>query len=115
MEVLRLPEHMKRHHLKEEEFLDEFYNAAAVASKILESAWSPNPDCDDASRKNRDYFLESGELHQLAFKSATVFHDGNTFSSVQIGLESCDRIVTVRVRLVDGELVGEKVVDKPRA
>ena len=54
MQVLTLSEHMKRHHLKEEEFLDEFYNAASVASKLLESAWSPNPQCDDASRKGRD-------------------------------------------------------------
>ena len=114
MEVATLPEYMKRHHSKEEEFLDEFYGAAVVASKLLESAWSPDPHCDDASRKNRDYFLKSGELHQLTFSSGTVYHDGNGFSSVQIVLESCDRIVTVRVSLIDGELVGEKIVDKPR-
>ena len=105
MEVATLPEYMKRHHSKEEEFLDEFYDAAVVASKLLESAWSPDPHCDDARRK----------LHQLTFSSGTVYHEGNRFSSVQIVLESCDRIVTVRVRLIDGELVGEKIVDKPRA
>lgn len=107
-----MEEHLKRHYLKEEEFLDEFYNAASVAAKLLDGEWQPNYACNDAVRKNGEYFLSTGELQQLAFDSASVCHDANGFSSVQILLRSSKRVVNVRVRKVNGDLVAEKIVDK---
>jgi len=107
-----LAEYLKRHYLKEEEFLEEFYDVAVVAAKLVDDAWRPNPDCNDSSRRNLDYFLSSGQLNDLFFRSAAVYHDTNKFSSVQIVLESSQRIVTVKVKSEDGNLVGEKLVDK---
>ena len=109
-----MTEFLKRHYLKEEEFLDEFYDVAAVATKLLDGAWEPNADCDDTDRKEAKYLLSTGELYVLVFKSAAVYHDGNKFSSAQILLESSNRIVNIKVKSIDGELVAEKMVDKTK-
>ena len=107
-------EFMWRNYLKEEEFLDEYGDVAAVASELLGDDWSPNYGCDERDRHNRDYFLSSGEQISLVFQSAPVFHSGKFFSSAQIVLQSSKRIVNVRVSKNDnGELVAEKIVDQP--
>lgn len=107
-----MDEHLKRHYTKEEEFLDEFGNVAAVAAHFLGGAWTPDPDCDDGARQNHRYFLASGELDQLVFDGGAVYHDAGGFSSAQIVLRSAKRVVTVRVRREDGELVASIVVDR---
>jgi len=107
-----MDERLKRHYLREEEFLDEFGDSAAVAARFLDGAWSPDCDCDDNARKNHRYFLSTGELNQLVFDSADVYHDEHGFSSVQILLRSAKRIVNVRVRKVGQDLVAEKLIDK---
>jgi hypothetical protein len=84
-----MAEYMKRHYLKEEEFLDEFFNVASVASKLLNGAWEPNTHSNDSIRHSHKYFLSNGILHTLIFNSASVYHDENRFfSSVQLLLES---------------------------
>lgn len=107
-----MDEHLKRHYLKEEEFLDEFYDVASVAAKFLDGEWQPNCACNDAARKNGEYFLATGELQQLVFASASVHHDANGFSSVQILLKSSKREVNVRVKKVGGDFVVEKIADR---
>lgn len=107
-----MEERIKRYYLKEEEFLDKFYDAASVAAKLLDGEWQPNYACNDVVRKNGAYFLSTGELQQLVFDSASVCHDANGFSSVQIVLRSSKRVVNVRVRKVRGDLIAEKIVDK---
>lgn len=107
-------EYMWRNYLKEEEFLDEYGDVAAVASELLGDDWVPNYDCTDRDRHNRDYFLSTGELIALDFESAAVFRDGEFFSSVQIVLRSSTRIANVRVsKKENGELVAEKIIDRP--
>jgi hypothetical protein len=106
-------EHLKRHYPKEEEFLSEFYDVASIAGKLLDGAWEPNPDCNDTTRKNQEYFYSTGELHILVFDSASVYHDANGFSSVQILLKSSNRFVNVRVKNVNDKLVGEILTDRP--
>ena len=106
-------EYCKRHYLKEEEFLDEFYNAASIAARLLGEEWEPNPECNDSVRKNQQYFLSTGELNALVFNSASVYHDEKGFSSMQIVLRSSKRLVTVQVRKSNGELIAEKIVDRP--
>ena len=107
-----MSEYCKRLYNKEEEFLDEFYNVASVAVKILNEEWKPNSHCDENVRKNRKYFLSTGELNALVFDSASVYHDENGFSSVQILLKSSSRIVNVRIKRIDGKFVGEKLIEK---
>jgi hypothetical protein len=107
-------EFMHRYYQKEEEFLDEYGDVASVASKLLGDEWSPNYDCDDRDRHNRDYFMSSGEQKSLVFQSGAVFHTGKFFSSAQVVLQSSTRVVTVRVSEGDGgELTAEKIVDRP--
>jgi len=108
-----MEEYLKRYYVKEEEFVDEFFGVASVAAKALNYEWRPDDQCNDATRKSRDYFLSTGELEQLTFMSAAVYHTAGRFSSAQIILESSKRVVNVRVKKVDGELVAEKIVDKP--
>lgn len=106
-------ERMHRNYLKEEEFLEHFDSSAREASKLLNGDWKPNYDCNDNERRQRDYFRKSGELTWLVFSSGSVFHDENGhFSSVQIVLESLKRQVNVRVSMVEGKLVAEKIVDR---
>ena len=107
-----MAEYWKGSYLKEEEFLDEFFNVADKAAQLLNGDWKPNSACTDKARHNRDYFLSTGELYQLTFDSAAVYHDENGFSSVQIILKSSKRIVNVRVRKVNGSLIAEKILDK---
>ena len=109
-----MTEYLKQLYAREEQFLDEFGDCAAVASKILSGDWEPNFGCDDSTRNNQNYFLPLGQLRQLVFESAAVMYDGNNFSSVQVVLRSSKRIVTVRIARVGTELIAEKIVDRPQ-
>jgi hypothetical protein len=108
-----MTENLKKLYKKEEEFLDEFRNIASVAVKLLKGEWQPNYSASDATRKNQEYFFSKSQIKDLVFDSAAVYNDDNGFSSVQIILKSSHRIVNVRVRTVNGELVGEKIIDRP--
>jgi hypothetical protein len=107
-----MTENLERHYVNEEEFLEGFGGPAAAAAKILNGDWQPNYDCDDRVRRNQSYFRSSGELRQLIFESADVYHDSDGFSSVQIVLCSSKRTVTVRVKKVGADLVAEKIFDR---
>ena len=104
----------KRIYLKEEEFMEEFSDVARVAAGELNCEWRPSNMCDEAERKNQEYLRSTGDLSQLMFKSAALYHspDG-LFSSVQIVLESSKRCVEVRVTMEGGKLVAEKILDRP--
>ena len=104
----------KRIYLKEEEFLEEFSDIARVVAGELNCEWRPSNMCDEAERKNQEYLRSTGELSQLMFKSAALYHSADgLFSSIQIMLESSKRCVNVRVKMVGGKLVAEKILDKP--
>jgi len=105
---------MFRNYLKEEEFLDEFYNWASTAALAVEGAWHPNYSCDDNARRQRDYFLKSGELSSLAFMSAAVQDDGKTGVHAQILLESSARIVNVKVEERDGKPFAQVLIDRKK-
>lgn len=108
-----MEERSKRLYRKEEEFLDEFGGVTSVAAKLLNGEWEPNHHANDAVRENLAYLFSTGEVSHLVFDLAEVYHDKNGFSSVQIILKSSHRLVNVRVRKIDDELVGEKIIDKP--
>lgn len=107
-----MTEFLSRYYTKEEEFLREFGSLAEVAANHLNDAWRPNYSCDDAARRNRDYFLSSGELSWLVFDGAAVYHDVNGFSSAQIIIRTVARIVTIRVKRGHHGLVAETIVDR---
>ncbi len=108
-----MTEYMKRYYTKEEEFLDQFHMVAYTAADLMGDDWHPAPSCNDSMRKQTAYFLSTGELTSLVFDGAAVYHDENGFSSAQVFLKSSNRVVTVRVREVDGKWVAEKLLDKP--
>lgn len=97
---------------KEEEFLDEFGDTANVAVRLLNDEWYPNYSANDAVRANIKYFFSTGEVNYLAFDSASIYHDQYGFSSVQIILRSSKRVINVRVKKVDNELIGEIIVER---
>ncbi|HHT9151743.1 MAG: hypothetical protein HY607_06045 [Planctomycetes bacterium] len=105
-------ETMKKYYQNEEEFLDEFSDVATQVVRCLNNEWKPDYCCDDGTRKNREYFCSTGELYSLTFDGAAVYHDQNGFSSVQIILKSSKRTVTVLVKLENGKLTAEKIIDK---
>jgi len=104
-------ERMKRHYQKEEEFIEEFPSVTEAVAKILEGEWRPDYDCDDETRRKRDYFLGSGELYSLVFDDAAVYEDQKGFSSAQVILKSSKRFVTVRVVKNNSDFEAEVIVD----
>ncbi len=111
MEEHDFEEHSKRLYLREEEFLDEYFDVANVAVKVVNKKWQPNYDANNNVRKNHEFFLSTGELTTLVFEAAEIFHKNNQFSSAQIILKSSKHIVNVRVSEVNGKLVGKKIID----
>jgi len=104
----------KRIYLKVEEFLEEFTDVARVVAGELDCGWRPNNVCDEAEAKNQNYLTSTGGLSKLMFKSAAVYYGPNgVFSSVEIVLESLKRYVELRVKIVGGKLVAERILDRP--
>ena len=107
-----MTERMKRHYRKEEEFLDEFPGVGPAVSEAVAGEYEPDYGADDDARSNVEYLLKSGELSVLAFDSASVFHENDRFSSVQVSLRSSKRIITVRVVPIEKSYKTEIIVDK---
>ena len=93
-----MEESMKKHYMKEEEFLDDFPGAGPAISKAVEGEYEPDYDCCDQARSNAKYFIESAELASLVFDSASIYHESGYFSSAQVVLKSSKRVVTVRIK-----------------
>jgi hypothetical protein len=107
-----MEEQFVRHIINESEFFDEFHNEAAKASQFMGEEWSPSYDISEKEKESLNYLLSTNKLHDLVFDSAAIYQKNGRFSSVQIVLKSSFRVVTVRVKELDNELVAEKVVDK---
>jgi hypothetical protein len=107
-----MEEYFTKSFVKEEEFLGEFGETARIASDVLNGEWTPNYYSSDYARENLKYFFSTGDVDQLVFDSAAIYRSNNVFSSVQILLKSSHRTVNVRVKQMDNELVGEKIVDR---
>jgi hypothetical protein len=107
-----MEEYFAKSFVKEEEFLGEFGETARIASDVLNGEWTPNYYSSDYARENLKYFFSTGDVDQLVFDSAAIYRSNNVFSSVQILLKSSHRTVNVRVKQMDNELVGEKIVDR---
>jgi len=107
-----MEEYFNRLYCKKEEFLDEFGEVTSVAATLLNGEWQPNHTANETTRKNLEYFFSKGEVNDLVFDSASVYHNENGFSSVQIILKSSHRLVNVRVRNVFGKMTGEKIIDR---
>lgn len=103
---------MKKYYKKEEEFLDEFPSVTQAVTDILKDEWEPDYDCNNNTRKTRNYFLSTWELYSLTFDGAVVYHDKNLFSSAQIFLKSSKRTVTVHVKKINEAFIAEKIADK---
>ena len=104
-----MADQMKRYYQKEEEFLEEFPSIVNVVTDLLGDDWQPDPDCDYIVRKHRSYFQSRGELHELVFNGASVYHDQEGFSSIQVILKSSQRVVTVLVRNSENGFIAEKI------
>lgn len=93
-----MAESMKRHYMKEEEFLDDFPGAGPAVSQAVGGDYEPDYDCNDKIRANINYFLKSGELSVLAFDRASIYYEAGCFSSAHVVLKSSKRVVTVRIK-----------------
>lgn len=93
---------------KEEEFLEDYMDVALAAAKIMNGEWVPNAFANDKARGNREYFINTGEEVPLGFDYASVHHNEDGFSYVQLLLKSSKRTVGIRIKKIDGELIAEK-------
>mgnify|MGYP003339248504 CR=1 FL=1 len=103
-----------RNYLKEEDFVEEFYDWAAIAAEAVSNQWRPNENCNDASRKQTSYFMKSGEMTWLTFSSASVHRPPMGDAYAQIILESSNRIVNVWVSSPQGKAVAKIQVDRKK-
>jgi hypothetical protein len=103
-----------RNYLKEEQFLDEFYNWAAAAASAVGNEWRPNADCDDEARKQSAYFLKTGDMTWLTFSSASVHRPPNGDAYAQIVLESSNRIITIWVSSPERMPIAKILVDRSK-
>ena len=103
-----------RNYLKEEEFVGRFSSWSSAVSRAVNEAWRPNPDCDDAERKQHEYFKKSGQMTWLVFSSASVHNSPNEETHAQVLLESSTRIVNVRVTTRDGKSHTEVLLDRAK-
>lgn len=107
-----MDERMVKGFFREEEFLEEYGEIARITANLLHQEWIPSYSANDETRANITYFIKSRELSKLVFENAFIYHIGNKFSSVVINLISSYRKVTVKVKLVDNQLVADKLIDK---
>jgi WD40 repeat protein len=77
-----MDEHVHRQYLKEEEFLEVYYETVDVVRPLLGHEWRPNFQCDDQVRDRRVRLLAAGQLAELTFDSAVLFHNRDGLSSV---------------------------------
>ena len=103
-----------RNYLREEEFVDEFSSWSWAVSRAVGEAWKPNPGCNDAERKQHEYFKKSGEMTWLVFNSASVHNSPGEEMYAQVLLESSSRVVNVRVTTRAGEPFSEVVLDRAK-
>ena len=109
-----MEERVIKHFSKEEEFLEEFGDLASIASRFLNHDWMPNYTANDESRRSDAYFLSARDAKTLVFKFATIYHNEEGFSSLQLILESSYRTVNIQVKKVKDEFVAQKIVDNPK-
>lgn len=101
-----------RHYLKEEEFVDEFYDWAAAVATAVAGQWRPNDSCNDAARERAAYFFKSGEMTWLTFSSASVHRPPGGDAYSQVVLHSSDRVVTVWVSSPEKEPITKILLDR---
>ena len=109
-----MPEYLKRVYHKEEQFLDTCSAVAEATFRLLGGNWKPNYWCNDKTRLDTKRSLLKGELQTLTFDSASVYHDKNGFSYAEIVLQCCARIITVRIKKTNGDLIAEKIAEQKR-
>jgi hypothetical protein len=66
-------------------------------------AWRPDFRCNDAVRDRRARLLAAGQLAELTFASAVLFHNGDGFSSIRLYLRSSARFLVARITWVGAE------------
>lgn len=93
---------------KEEEFLEDYMDVAIAAANIMNGEWEPNDLANDKTRASRKYFIDTGNEVPLDFSYASVHHNEDGFSYVQLLLKSSNETVGIRIKKIDGKLIATK-------
>ena len=109
-----MDEYVRRHYLKEEEFLEEHYETVDAILPALGGRWQPNYRCNDLARQRQDMLFASGKLTQLTFIDAAVFYNAAGMSSIRVNLCSSDGLIVARIHWANGEAIVELLADSPR-
>ena len=106
-----MDEWVQRMYLKEEDFLEGHFQTVEAMLPAIDFRWKPNFQCNDAVRWDRNRRFACGQLDELVFESAVIFHDKNGFSSMRIYLQSSTWLLVTRLTWANGELVVQKMSD----
>jgi hypothetical protein len=80
-----------------EEFLAVHYETVDAVLPWLGHNWCPNFNCNDHVRQRRVRLLAAGQLAELSFDSAVMFHGREGLSSIRLYLRSSARFVVARI------------------
>jgi hypothetical protein len=106
-----MDEHVHRQFLKEEEFLEVHYETVDAVLPWLGHDWRPNFQCNDQVRLPRARLLVAGQLAELTFDSAVLFHGREGLSSIRLYLRSSARFAVARIDWAGTETRVEIMVD----
>jgi hypothetical protein len=107
-----MEEYVHRQYLNEEDFLVEYFGTVDVVLPLIGHAWRPNYQCNDQVRDRRARLLATGQLAELTFDSAVIFHNGGSLTSIRLYLHSSTRFLVARIHWVAGETRVEILADK---
>ena len=106
-----MDEHVHRMYLKEEEFLEVYYETVDAVLPRLGHDWRPNFQCNDHVRDRRARLLATGQLAELTFDSAVLFHGREGLTSIRLYLRSSARFLVARIHWVEGATRVEMLAD----
>lgn len=109
-----MDEHVYRQYLKEEEFLETYYETVDAVLPLLGHEWRPNFQCNDQVRVRRARLLATGRLADLTFDSGVLFHGREGLSSIRLYLRSSARFLVARIHWVEAETRVEMLADIER-
>ena len=106
-------EYVRRQYLREEDFLETHFGLADLVAPRL--GWQPKYQCNDISRRRRDFHLAKNRLTELTFDAAVLFHGREGLSSIRLYLRSSARFLVARISWVVAETVVEVLADVLRS
>jgi hypothetical protein len=109
-----MDDYVSRMYRKEGESLEIYHETVDAVLPFLGHDWRPDFHCNDHVRDRRARHFATGQLAELTFDSAVVFHGREGLTSIKLCPRSPARFVVARIHRMDGETRVQLVADNER-